>query len=226
MPSFTIETTYRLPVFRQHTYVADSVEAACRLALDDEDWSDGKEDYETPRPTYVTGIWPGANTAYQGEPIPVPLELGGADRSEPVAAGTVPSSPISRDMRGEILSAILDMLASYIVNAYPNNVNLKDVDPELGGIRADIEDMLARHKEEVSQPPAFEPRRQFTVEVEYRSDGDTYAVERFVVLADSWKTARREALRLSEDGFYVDLRIPGFSRVAIDRPELGDTDEP
>ena len=46
MPFFTIEATYRLPVYRQRTYEADAFEQACRLAIEDEDWSDQKEDQE------------------------------------------------------------------------------------------------------------------------------------------------------------------------------------
>jgi hypothetical protein len=47
MPKFTIETTYSLPIFRQRCYEAETLEAACRLAIEDQDWSDHKEDYET-----------------------------------------------------------------------------------------------------------------------------------------------------------------------------------
>jgi hypothetical protein len=59
MPKFTIETTYRLPIFRQRCYEAETLEAACRLAIEDEDWSDQKEDCETSGETYVTGVWAG-----------------------------------------------------------------------------------------------------------------------------------------------------------------------
>ena len=55
MPRFTIETTYRLPVYRQRTYEAETLEEACRLAIDDDDWSEQKEDYESSGETYVTG---------------------------------------------------------------------------------------------------------------------------------------------------------------------------
>lgn len=52
---FTIESTNRIPVYRQRTYEADTVEQACRLAIEDDDWSDQKEDYESSGETYVTG---------------------------------------------------------------------------------------------------------------------------------------------------------------------------
>jgi len=72
MPLFTVETTYRLPAFRHRTYRADSVEAACRLAVEDDDWSDESHDVETAGPNYVTGVWRGRDAAYRGTAIPVP----------------------------------------------------------------------------------------------------------------------------------------------------------
>jgi len=71
MPEFTIETTYHLPVYRQRTYTAETPEAACRLAIEDNDWSDQKEDYESSGETFVTGIWQGADAAYHGPTVPV-----------------------------------------------------------------------------------------------------------------------------------------------------------
>jgi hypothetical protein len=72
MPSFTIETTYRLPVYRQQTYEAATMDEACRLAVDGDDWSDEKHDYESAGETYVTGIWSGENAAYGGVAQPIP----------------------------------------------------------------------------------------------------------------------------------------------------------
>jgi hypothetical protein len=31
MPTYTIETTYTLPIFRHGTYIADTPEAACKM---------------------------------------------------------------------------------------------------------------------------------------------------------------------------------------------------
>jgi hypothetical protein len=72
MHVFTIETTYRLPVYRQQTYEAATMEEACRLAVDGDDWSDEKRDYESAGETYVTGIWSGENAAYSGAAQPIP----------------------------------------------------------------------------------------------------------------------------------------------------------
>ncbi|MGE3874348.1 MAG: hypothetical protein AB7F74_15460 [Parvibaculaceae bacterium] len=72
MPMFTIETTYRLPIYRHRTYCAETPEAACRIAIEDEDWDEGKQDYECAGETYVTGIWSGAKAPYRGDAITVP----------------------------------------------------------------------------------------------------------------------------------------------------------
>ncbi len=69
MPLYTIETTYHLPVYRQATYEAASVDDACKLAIDDDDWSCELPDHETASQTFVTGIWRGRDRAYQGEPV-------------------------------------------------------------------------------------------------------------------------------------------------------------
>lgn len=72
MPTYTIETTYRVPVYRQRTYDAATPAEACRQAIEDDDWSNGKLDYEAAGETYVTGIWLGADAAYSGETVPIP----------------------------------------------------------------------------------------------------------------------------------------------------------
>lgn len=74
MPAFTIETSYRLPVYRHQIHDAATVEQACRLAIDDDDWSREQRDYESSGETYVTGIWPGAD-AYSAQVLAVPSEF-------------------------------------------------------------------------------------------------------------------------------------------------------
>ena len=75
MPLFTIERTYRLPVFRQRTYDAETLDHACRLAVADDDWSGEKADVEASGDTFVTGVWPGADAAYQGSAAPIPSQF-------------------------------------------------------------------------------------------------------------------------------------------------------
>jgi hypothetical protein len=72
MPAYTVETTYRVPVYRQRTYHAATPAEACRQAIEDDDWSNDKLDYEAAGETYVTGIWLGTDAAYSGEIVPVP----------------------------------------------------------------------------------------------------------------------------------------------------------
>ena len=72
MPLWTIETTYRLPVYRHKTYEANTLAQACRLAIEDDDWSQEKRDYESGGETYVTGIWSGSDAAYSGDSHAIP----------------------------------------------------------------------------------------------------------------------------------------------------------
>lgn len=75
MPTYTIETTYRLPVYRQKTYSASTLEAACEIALHDGDWSAGKEDVDTAGEAYVSGAWAGADNAYRGGALPISAQF-------------------------------------------------------------------------------------------------------------------------------------------------------
>jgi hypothetical protein len=54
------------------TYKAATIDEACRRAIDDDDWSDEKRDYESAGEIYVTGIWSGENAAYSGAAQPIP----------------------------------------------------------------------------------------------------------------------------------------------------------
>ena len=72
MPIFTIETSYRLPVYRHRSYRADSLEDACRLAMEDDDWSNGKFDHDSAGATIVSGAWEGADAAYRGDALSPP----------------------------------------------------------------------------------------------------------------------------------------------------------
>ncbi len=70
--SYCIETTYHLPVYRQRIYRAESLEAACRFAVEDEGWGDEKSDVESSGETFVMGIWAGEDGAWRGAALPVP----------------------------------------------------------------------------------------------------------------------------------------------------------
>lgn len=110
MPNFTIESTYRLPVFRHRSYEAPTLEAACQLAMADDDWHGQKHDHESTGSTYLTGAWPGIDTAYAVAALPVPpcfaqesASSNASSNDRPVPAPMMPrcrhcgSGRISRD---------------------------------------------------------------------------------------------------------------------------------
>lgn len=74
MPMFTIETSYRIPIYRQRAYEAETLEAACALAVVDDDWEDQKEALEDAGETYVSGAWPGDVEPYSVDSLPIPPE--------------------------------------------------------------------------------------------------------------------------------------------------------
>jgi hypothetical protein len=80
MTTFTIEATYRIPIYRQRSYQADTLAEACRLAIEDDDWEGQKEDYESAGETYVTGAWPGDVTPYSVPALSIPTHFGEALR--------------------------------------------------------------------------------------------------------------------------------------------------
>jgi hypothetical protein len=75
MAAFTIETTYRRPVYRHQAYGADTVEQACRIAIDYDDRSREQRDHDSAGETYVSGIWPGADATYYGRATAGPSEF-------------------------------------------------------------------------------------------------------------------------------------------------------
>jgi len=72
MPIFTIETTYHLPIFRHQAIEAPTIEEACRIAIEDDDWSRDQKDFDSSGEVYVSGAWPGAHSAYYAQAIAVP----------------------------------------------------------------------------------------------------------------------------------------------------------
>jgi hypothetical protein len=79
MPTFTIEASYRLPVYRHVTVEADTVEDACRMVLEDEDWDDGQHDYESAGATYISGAWRGERAYRLDSAVDVPATFQSAE---------------------------------------------------------------------------------------------------------------------------------------------------
>lgn len=105
MPDFTIETTYHLPVFRHRAYAADTLEAACRAAIEDDSWHVAEKDFDSSGPVHVTGIWDGAHAAYAGPPLQIPPQF---------------DEPMQRRARHfEILLGLLKMLVDDISATRP-----------------------------------------------------------------------------------------------------------
>ncbi|AGS26424.1 hypothetical protein NXC12_PE00290 (plasmid) [Rhizobium etli] len=75
MPDFTIETTYHLPIFRHRTYAAETLEAACRAAINDDNWDIAEKDYDSSGDVHVTGAWEATRAAYAGPAILVPPQF-------------------------------------------------------------------------------------------------------------------------------------------------------
>ncbi|MCW5695804.1 MAG: hypothetical protein KIS96_03605 [Bauldia sp.] len=97
MPTYTVEVTYHLPVYKHRTVEAADVAEACRLALADDNWDDAERDYDSSGPERVTGAWLGAE-AYQGPELVGHVGDGAADQ----AAG---SDRILRDAVEAIVTA-------------------------------------------------------------------------------------------------------------------------
>lgn len=76
MPIFTIETAHDVPVYRLRSYEADTVSQACRLAVEDCDWSIRKISHDTPGETFVSGVWEGTRAPHSARNLPIPSQYG------------------------------------------------------------------------------------------------------------------------------------------------------
>lgn len=73
---WTIERQYLAPVFQHIRVEASSPEEACQKALDQEDWTGQRVDYECARETEVTLVTLGNfDDPYDGEPIELPAKV-------------------------------------------------------------------------------------------------------------------------------------------------------
>lgn len=67
MTFYTVERQYMVPVYQHLVVEADSVEEACRKAIECDDWSTSKQDDDGARPTHVTAIREGAPADHDHE---------------------------------------------------------------------------------------------------------------------------------------------------------------
>jgi hypothetical protein len=149
VPTFTIETTYHLPIYRHRTYEADTLDQACRLANDDDDWSDEKADWDNSGETYVSGVWQGVDAAYRGPALPIPSQF---------------SEAIQRKAdHFETLLGVLKILA------HVENLGAPDLPywlPKAQAAIAKAEAILASAPDPESEPDSFANRAHVLVQLE------------------------------------------------------------
>lgn len=81
MPTFTIEATYRVPVYKHVTIEAETLAKAAKVALETDDWDGSQEDTESSGPTYLTGAWEG-DKPYEGRVLLIPDDMAAKDRGK------------------------------------------------------------------------------------------------------------------------------------------------
>jgi len=62
---------------------------------------------------------------------------------------------------------------------------------------------------------AYMPLRTFVVSVDFFSDTERYATERYTIDAVNWYRAEQAAIALSSDSTYYHPDIPGLTRTAV-----------
>src|SRR5882724_1429212 len=95
MPRFAIERQYLLPVYQHLEIEAPDFIAACRQALDRDDWESAEEDRDSARETTITAAVEMPDTAphdpmsatealYSAglEPLVIPVEFGGVNTEQ------------------------------------------------------------------------------------------------------------------------------------------------
>ncbi|MBB3999874.1 hypothetical protein [Aureimonas pseudogalii] len=72
MQTDTIETIYRLPVFRHQVINAESLADACAEAVAEENWDGARKASDSSGDVFVSGIWKGTVEPYGARPMTVP----------------------------------------------------------------------------------------------------------------------------------------------------------
>jgi hypothetical protein len=98
MPKFTIETQYMLPVFRHQTIEADTLEEACQIAVEDDDWEHAEESYDGSGDVHVSGAWEG-DRAYGDNPVTIPDEF--LSETEKIQGDLIEALQMLADLCGE-----------------------------------------------------------------------------------------------------------------------------
>jgi hypothetical protein len=149
VPTFTIETTYRLPVFRHRNYEAKTLDEACRLAIEDDDWSDEKSDSDNSGETYVSGVWRGVDAACSGPALPIPSQF---------------SEGIRR--KADHFETLLGLLKIF---SHVENLRVPDLPywlPKTQAAIAKAEAILASAPDPLGEPDSFASRTHVLVQLE------------------------------------------------------------
>ena len=56
MPKYVLERQYLLPIYQRLVVEADSLDEACDLAIEHDDWADAKEDNDNARGTTTVAV--------------------------------------------------------------------------------------------------------------------------------------------------------------------------
>lgn len=54
--------------------------------------------------------------------------------------------------------------------------------------------------------------QSFAIDIQFLSDGEPFATERYIIQAPDWYRAQRDALERSVESPYDNCRIPGLTR--------------
>jgi hypothetical protein len=159
VPTFTIETTYHLPIYRHRTYEADTLIEACRLAIEDDGWSDEKSDMDNSGETHISGVWQGVDAAYRGPALPVPSQFSEAIRR--------------KADHFETLLGVLKILAHV---EYPRAPDLPYWLPKAQAAIARAEAILASGPDPTGETDSFANRAHVLVQIEEARVRDTIAL--------------------------------------------------
>jgi hypothetical protein len=97
MPAYAIAREYKLPIYQHLIIEAPDLPAACRQAIDYDDWQTSSEDYDGCGPTYLTAAVAvpehragedGGHLLYSDLPyLEIPAEFADDDEQKPLSTG-------------------------------------------------------------------------------------------------------------------------------------------
>jgi hypothetical protein len=135
--------------YRHRTYETVTSDEACRLAIEDDDWSDEKSDADNSGETYVSGVWQGVDAAYRGPALPIPSQFSEAIRR-----------------KADHFETLLGLLK---ILAHVENLRAPDLPywlPKAQAAIAKAEAILASAPDPTGEPDGFAKRAHVLVQLE------------------------------------------------------------